>query len=210
MILNQNRLSLFKIVQLIVAFILLSGCYHPKIHKMQINLLIPDREAEKIHLRVGLYLDPQFTNCIVVPPWGTNFYRRIEMGEALSKGSEYILNRSFKEVVTIYTMDAKLIPKGLDALVIPEIDRIYENAQDPFKKHSAVTAKIKWTIIDMNKKVLYKNTFIGEAKYKFWPLAAHPEEIPAGYTRAVEDQFRKAYIGITTTKWWESLKKETH
>jgi hypothetical protein len=92
---------------------------------------------------------------------------------------------------------------------MPEIDKIYEFGEENIRKKSGTaTVRIKWTITDMNRKILYTNIFTGEAIYKKWPLAAHPEENPEGYARALDDQFTKAYLAITSSNWWESLKNK--
>jgi hypothetical protein len=183
----------------------LTGCPHPKIHRIQANFSTPNKDTKQIPLRVGLYLDPKLINFIKVP--APKYSNKIDMGDALGKGAQYIVNKAFREVVSIYTTDPELIPKGLDALIIPEIDDIQESDEmNVYKKYGTVTVKIKWTIKDVNNKTIYVNTLTGEATYKHWPTVQREE----GYTRAVEDQFTKAYIALTSTNWWQAVKKETN
>ena len=201
------ELLFYRLLLLILMPALLVGCQSQKVYKIQTKLLIPNKEEGKIPLRAGLYLDPKFLNYVKDP--GINYFYKVDMGEALSKGTQYIVEKAFKEVIVVYTLDIELIPKGLDVLVMPEIDKIYEFGEENIRKKSGTaTVRIKWTITDMNRKILYTNIFTGEAIYKKWPLAAHPEENPEGYARALDDQFTKAYLAITSSNWWESLKNK--
>ena len=199
------NLCFYQFVVFIVILSLLSGCVHPK--NVQISLPIPVEETEKIPLRAGLYLDKQFTN------YSITYLAVINVGEALSKGAENIINKAFQEGVTIYTTDLTMIPKGLDVLVIPEIDRIYvyEHGLGSYWSNTSVIARIKWRIQDMNGKIVFMNTFTGEDMYKR-PANIYSMSSRAckGAAKALENHFTKAFVGLTSIKWWELIKKETN
>jgi hypothetical protein len=198
--------ALFWVTLVLAAVLSFSvGCQTP--HK-KIQITIPVKEKEKIPLRVGLYLDPKSMNYSkIVPPDYPNLKGIIHMGEALSKGAETVIGSAFKEVVNIYTKDRELIPKGLDALVIPEIEKIYDTVKT---RHPEAIVSIKWSIQDINGRILYMNTFTGDVKFKFAAFVSPFERLCEAYTKAIEDQFAKAYIGITSTNWWQTAKKETN
>ena len=200
-----------KLFNLLFITILFFGCStSPNFVKVQINSSLPFREVEKIPLRVGLYLDPNLINYSKTPRWeDRNFV--IQMGDALSNGAQNVANRAFKEVVNIYTIDAELLPKGLDALVIPEVDRIY-GGYGTERPLGTVIVRIRWRIIDLSGKVIYMNTFGAESKWSIFTTTAlnYFDVVSRNYTKAIEEQFINAYIGITSTNWWESIKKETN
>lgn len=205
-------IKLFKLISsriLLFIMILLCGCStSATLVKVQINSSLPLREAEKIPLKVGLYLDPKFINYSKTPGRvDRNFV--LQMGEALSNGAQNVTNRAFREVVNVYTIDAELLPKELDALVIPEVDRIYGGYASE-RPLGTVLVRIRWKIIDLSGKVFYMNTFVAESKWNIFTTTAvnYFKVISETYTKAIEEQFIKAYIGITSTNWWQSIKKE--
>lgn len=184
---------------LVVFSIAVAGCH---IHKqVEISLPIPVKEVEKIPLRVALYLDSSLTYYSKGPGGGQY---TLKMGEAFSKGAEYIGNKAFREVITVETKDPEKIPKGFDALIILEVDRIYGGV--PNERSRLALVKIVWTIQDMNGKLLYRNSFGAEA-YMSIPFTS--SKASGAYAKAIEEQFTKAFVGITSVKWWESIKTET-
>ena len=206
-------IKLFKLISsriLLFIMILLCGCStNPTFVKVQINSSLPFREVEKIPLRVGLYLDPNLINYSRTPPRWEDRNFVIQMGEALSNGAQNVTNKAFREVVNVYTIDAELLPKGLDALVIPEVDRIY-GGYGTERPLGTVIVRIRWRIIDLSGKVIYMNTFGAESKWSIFTTTAlnYFDVLSRNYTKAIEEQFIKAYIGITSTNWWELIKKE--
>ena len=210
MIVKFNKLFFSQLMLLIITSIFLSGCQHQKIYKMQTNLSISIKEIEKIPFRVGLYIDPELMNFSMRSRYISGI---IYMGEALSKGAENIVSKAFKEAVNIYTKDPELISKGLDVLVlvIPEIDKIYVFGEEGgLGSYTTVIVKIKWSIKDKNGKILYMNTFTGEEKYRRPnTIFSMFPRLCEGSTKATEDHFTKAFIGITSTNWWGSFKKDT-
>jgi len=209
MIVKFNKLFFSQLMLLIITSIFLSGCQHQKIYKMQANLSISIKEIEKIPFRVGLYIDPELMNYSMRSRYIPGI---IHLGESLSKGAENIVSKAFKETVIIYTKDPELIPKGLDALVIPEIDKIYVFGEEGgIGSYTTVIVKIKWSIIDKNGKILYINTFTGEEKYRRpTTIFSMFPRLCEGSTKATEDHFTKAFIGITSTNWWGAIKRETN
>ena len=206
----------FRVCQFAVLIVILSvliGC-RTAYKKIEPDLLIPIGQEGKIPLRACLYLNRRLMNFSKGPGPADVAYieGKIDMGEALSKGAENVAKKAFIEVVTIYTMGPASIPEGIDVVVIPEIDKIYGGYHgemiSALQAHPEVVVRIKWNIMDANNnlRILYMNTFTGEAKYRRqWAPTSFPRLCKA-YEKAIKDQFAKAYIGITSTKWWESIK----
>jgi hypothetical protein len=211
-----KKFARFRLYHFVVFFVILNfliGC-RTAYKKIEPDLLIPIGQQGKIPLRAGLYLDQKLKNFSKGPGATEIAYieGKIDMGEALSKGAENVVKKSFKEAVTIYTLQIESIPKGIDVVVFPEIDKIYGGYTgemiSPLQAYPEVVVRIKWNIMDVNNdlRILYLNTFTGEAKYrKHYAPTSFPRLCEA-YEKAIKDQFTKAYIGITSTKWWESIK----
>jgi hypothetical protein len=208
------RFRLYESVVFIGILILLIGC-RTAYKKIEPNLLISVESKDKIPLRAGLYLDRRLINFSKGPGSAEIAYieGKIDMGEALSRGAEVLAKKSFKEVVVVYTMESRSLPKELDVLVFPEIDKIYGGYHaemiSAFQAYPEVVVRIKWNIMDVNNnlRTLYMNTFTGEAKYRRQPAATSFSRLCEAYTKAIEDQFSKAYIGISSTNWWKSIEK---
>lgn len=196
-----NRLFLWFF--LVINLIFLIGCAASH-RDININLSLAIKDTEKIPLRAGLYLDPKMMNYTkeTLGPASALF---LHMGKALSEGAENITKKAFKETVIIYTKDSEVIPKGLDVIVIAEIEKIFD---EPARRLPNLV-KIKWTIQDIYGKVYYMNAFTGEAETKYGTTFSLIDRICEAYRKAIEEQFAKAYMGITSANWWESIKKET-
>lgn len=196
---------LFLCFFLVIDLTFLIGCQASH-RNIKINLPLSIKDTEKIPLRGGLYLDPKMMN-YMKETQGPTAKLILHMGAALSEGAGNIMKKAFKETVVIYTKDKELIPQGLDVLIIPEIERIHDEPKAGI--HIPMLVKIKWTIQDINGKIYYMNAFTGEAKTKYGNTFTLIDRICDAYQIAIEEQFSKAYIGITSANWWESIKKET-
>jgi hypothetical protein len=182
--------------------------------KVQINEPIIVNQVEKIPLRVGLYLGEYFKTF----KKEHRGERVIYMGESLWKGAEEVADKVFEKVINVQIGDPKsirFIPERIEALVFPEIDKIWGGYPDEIQKVFAkgvVLVRIKWSIFDGKGKILYMNTFGSEGKYQ--KMYGTPEGIATrvceAYTQAIKDNFAKAYVGISSTNWWQSFKKETN
>ena len=188
---------------LVMNLIFLIGCQASH-RNITINLPLSPNDTQKIPLRGGLYLDPKMMN-YTKETEAVAGKLILHMGEALSEGAENIMKRAFQGIVIIYTKDLELIPKGLDVLVIPEIERIHDDPTGGI--HIPMLVKIKWTVQDINGKIYYMNAFTGEAKTKYGTTLTLVDRKCEAYRIAIEEQFSKAYIGITSVNWWASIKK---
>jgi hypothetical protein len=191
---NINKIQSVVICLLIIPFSLFLSCTNYV--KLPIVLSLQPNDIDKIPLRAGLYMPKEFkdyTPLVGKIEFHTEIYYKI--GEALSNGANEILNKAFRETV-ILDQEENAASKNVDVVVIPEIDSITA------KSFNFATARIKWTIRDLNKKVLYLNTFVGEGKGEGF---RGPTIMESAYTHAIEDQFNKAFFGITKNKWWEGI-----
>lgn len=209
MITKSDKLFFRDFLILIIILGFSSACRTTLNEKIRTDLSITVNEVGKIPLRVGLYLSPEFMNYSKTPSHYSES-GRIQMGEALSKGAEDITNKAFKQVVTIYKTDPESFPKGLDAIIIPEVEKTYGGfvgeLTRQYSYYQTVTVKLKWTIKDMNQKTLYTNTFTTEVEYRNDPVFGQRERLLKAYTKAIEDQFAKAFSGITSINWWGGIK----
>lgn len=188
---NIGQIKRTHLSYLIISITLLFGC--SSYMEFPINLSIKSDRTDKIPLRVGLCMDRKFKEYAPLMyniEYHTNVYGKF--GEALTKGAESMTNKAFREVVIVDNID-QAASKGVNVVIIPEIDSITI-------VEAPASVKVKWTIRDVNGKVLYMNTFVGEVKEKdccrlFKNYCA----------RAIEDHFNKAFDGITKNKWWEGI-----
>jgi hypothetical protein len=186
---NRTRNSF--ICFLLIILFCLTGC--TKYLEFKPKLSYPEL-SNKIPLRAGLYLPTTFTE-FTPPLYKVDFtvvYGKV--GKALTEGTISMTKKSFKEVVILEEQDQAAINK-VDVIITPKCEHI------SYYSFPAVV-KLQWTITDMNDKILYMNSFEGSSnKYK-----GLGESISfTKFTFALEDQFNKAFDGITKTKWWEGI-----
>jgi hypothetical protein len=149
----------------------------------------------RIPLRAGLYMTKEFkelTPLLYKVEFHTDVFGKV--GEALRNGATNLVNRSFKEAV-ILEQPEQAASKNLDVLVVPAIDAI----------NNDIGVKIKWTIKDMNGKIVYMNTFTGTAAGKEIKGIRFTTKVVNAWTLAIEDHFDKAYAGISGSKWWDGI-----
>jgi hypothetical protein len=178
--------------------------------------IIPVKKLEKIPLSVALYMDRPlsvwvYDPCIDIGSAPGSCLFEISMGAALSDGAEFVAREAFKDVIIIDSTEAKIISEELEALVIVEVDKIYSNEtiKMTFSHYGTVTVRLKWTIQDPKGKKIYFNTFVGEAKYRRAPTITMGERMKEAFSKASEEQFRKAFEGITSARWWKLVNKNT-
>jgi hypothetical protein len=194
-------MNITKFVNLYLTFIIISITLLICCDSIAMEFPIQSHVIAKIPLRAGLYIDKKFKD-IPIPQCDIchtkNFSESdlsIKFIEALNKGIETMTDKAFREVVIVDQLGP--VPKEVNVLIIPEIDFIGSYHIDG--STAPVKIKMKWTIKDINGKVLYMNTFIGEGIRK--------KEYRYGFPcyLAIEDQLNKAFNGITESKWWEAV-----
>lgn len=207
MIIRLNSHAFFQLIFFILILNFLMACGEVSPNIIEINQPIIVKEIEKIPLRAGLYLNQYFRD-----------FRKgsIFLGYSFTKAAEEIANKAFEEVVAIDTRDPDLIPKNIEAIVIPEIEKVYgvNPAEDPnrFGHYGTILVRIKWSIFDMKGRILYMNTFESEAKVRktFSTPKGFDTRLCEAYTQAIKDNFEKAFISISSTNWWKPRKEKTN
>ena len=206
----NTRFHSHRFHRLFFSIVILSFLFSCSINKkVEINQPIIVKGIEKIPLRAGIYLNQEFRNFVKTNRIGDVV---IYMGESLSKGAEEIVDKAFREVVILHTKDLGLMPKEVQVLILPEIEKIYGGVQGEIVAgwKDIVLVRIKWTIMDRNGKILYMNTFASEAEYKrkqFTSGSTRVTWICEAYAKAIENNLQEAFVSITSTRWWHSIKE---
>ena len=176
------------------------GCFGPMKVPTDYAITGPPSGADRIPLRVGLYMSPQFGN------YSGNFGRGfISLGEAMSSGAERALRTAIEEVVIIKQLESRGSTEGVRAIVAPEIveARMGNSDEKGFHKgHCQVWCK--WTVSTPEGKLVYVNTVLGEAHHD--RRAPAPTVWTECMTLAVQDQYRKLVEIISSTQWWQSIR----
>ena len=118
----------------------------------------------------------------------------------MSNGVETVLREAFEEAVNLPSKDINLASEKFKAIVVPELIKI-----DMYLPSSGFGAraiiKMKWTIFDNEKNILYVNEITGEAKKSCMMIWCRREMMEL----AIQEQFQKALEDILKQEWWKSL-----
>lgn len=198
----MKSINFLKVIGICIStgiLISLSACTVKTSPIVSLNAPIKD----KIPIRVGYYLQPEYCNLRyfkMTLGGSTNLF----IGETMCNGIETMLRTAFRDVVKLSSIDADMKSQMIKAVVIPEIIAIDINIPAMTTKDETTLIKMKWTIIDAEKNILWTDTITGEA-HKFCMTT---------YCRrgmmevAIQDQFQKAFESVLKQEWWESVKKE--
>jgi hypothetical protein len=183
---------------------------------------IPVPTANKIPIRIGLYKPLDVCQHEIIK--GRRDHRTVyQFGDAICNGIERILSGIFNEVVALESIDSDVSKYGVKAIVVPEI--VLSNVLLGGTKFQdfEVLIRIKYTVTDNNKKILWMDTFQGEGRIKqdksfiyksgFLPplmiylcITQEKRDMLKGMQLALEDHFRNALVGMLSSRWWESIK----
>lgn len=178
-----------------------------------VSLTVP--KEKKIPIRVGYYLQPGLSDLKYSKK--TLFARTdLLIGETMCNGIEAVLSASFEDVIKLSSLDIDLTSQKIKAVVIPEIISIDMNI--PFTGSPLILfglpyflmngedvqaiVKMKWTITDTEKNILYVKTIIGEAR-NFCRTKGCKRDV---MELAIKDQFQKAIESILTKEWVKPIK----
>lgn len=166
------------------------------------------KTAEKIHLKMGLFLNPDINkiNIYSTPRQGLI----VHIGNSLSRNAEKMTKDIFNEVIVFSgnALKEPIGPKKVDAIITPEVTSVNLHIlQKSFSQVLDCMIIIKWTIVDRNGKLLYVNTFTGEARYEPYRPFGGENRARECVINAIDDHFRKAYQAIANTKWWHDIKQ---
>jgi hypothetical protein len=182
---------------LIATMALFTGCA-PKYVEFPVTLSPQAEQIGKVPLRAGLCMPSEFRE-FVVPMYRQDYQTSFgSFGKALSTGAEQVAKRIFRDVVVLGNA-AEAGAQQVDVVVTPTVDRIAFNYDA-----STATVKVKWTITDVSGKVLYMNTFIGEGDGKGTSIR-YPTKLKHACTRAINDHFDKALVGLSDKRWWQAV-----
>jgi hypothetical protein len=196
--------------RLVLLFLILactSSCFSGQVHVSKDLYLYPIDIKDKIPMRIALILKPDLQNYIIR---GTSASARVSIyiGDALSSGTETILNNIFHEVTISKYIDIKNVSHSdFDAIIYPTVVKgDYVAIGWPAITNDKCLIIMKWTIIDSDGKTIYVNTFSGEGDRKrtgfgTWTVE---EQINECMVIAIEDHFQKALDDISNRKWYQN------
>ncbi|MGD1276905.1 MAG: hypothetical protein ABR964_06755 [Tepidisphaeraceae bacterium] len=155
-----------------------------------------------IPLRAGLYLSPVLCR-LQVPMWreGTLISLNTQyavLGPALAADSETVVRRAFQHAVLVNSPDPTQMSPDLDVLVIPEPEQVGVGLE-------GAVLRMRWTVKNRAGRTVYLNSF-RSAKYSGYNDTffawEHRSQAIAAMDSAMEEQFNKAFAGMTTSPWY--------
>jgi hypothetical protein len=188
----MKKKVIVNLLLLLVTILTIGGCA-TKIEKLDIKL----PSSDKIPLRVGLYMSPEFRKYTystggLVTPIG-KFY----IGEGLSIGAEKALKQVFNEVVIINNK-SDISNQNIKAVISPEILDVAAEQNVVFFKMLC-----RWTISGADGKIYYNDTITGVGKDTSLAFATRERK---AMTKAIENHYYKFIEQMLSSKWWENIK----
>jgi hypothetical protein len=180
-----------------------------------VSLTVP--KEKKIPLRVGYYVEPNLSKLKYLKKT-LGGEANLLIGETMCNGIEAVVSASFEDVIKLSSLDIDLTSQKIKAVVIPEIISIDMNI--PLTTASAsipafglssllmkgedvqAIVKMKWTITDTEKNILYVKTITGEG-HNFCKTVWCRRDV---MELAIQDQFQKALESILTQEWAKPIK----
>ena len=158
-------------------------------------------DDKKVHARAGYFVKPSLCKWIV---FAQNNAGPFEIGETLCSGIDTVMQKAFREKIKLSSLD-DVKSQNVDLIVIPEIVNfndinLYRN---PGFGKSSLVVKIKWTVQDKEKDILFVQTITGEVEgtaHSRWGLQELME-------KGLQDHFQKALESLLAQDW-DSLLKE--
>ena len=174
--------------------LLMSGCaprtYYANI-STDLDLEKPFLKKTKIPLRVGLYIEPEYLDFEAVLEDGSI----VSLGPGLGKGAEAVLREAFQEVVIIESIGPQVSNQHVKAIITFSTNLPSNMSQIAFE----------WTIVGLDGRTLYMNTFRGEANTENISKRHYEEWLSESLSLATTDSFQKFLIHILSSRWWKSL-----
>lgn len=188
----KKKKGIVNLLLLLIAILTIGGC---AIKIENLDIMLPS--SDKIPLRVGLYMSPEFRNYIYSKQ-GAKFH----IGEGLSIGAEKALKQVFNEVVIINNK-SDISNQNIKAVISPEILDVdlsisYNDVIYFFR------TSCRWTISGADSKVYYNDTITGVGKHN--SFASGTTRAKKALTNAIENHYFKFIEQMLSSKWWENIK----
>lgn len=209
----NNFLKISPIYFFVSFFIFLTLLYACAM-KTSPNIVLSSQDNKKIPIKVGYYLAPKLTDVRYSKKAGsllvwssplllaTTTASSIKVGETLCNGVQTVLQAAFDEVIKIPSMDTDLKSQNIKAVVIPELLFLDINVPMMSSRDEAAIVKMKWTVEDADKNILYVKEITSEV-HEFCYVDSCRKKL---LHRAIQDHFQKAYDSIIQQKCWEAVK----
>ena len=154
---------------------------------------------QKIPLKVGLYMSPDYCNYSFVTDQIYVTYYTIPLGSTLCHETKIIVEAIFEEVSVFPSLEAN--DKSINVIMIPEIVILKIQMMGYTHKSEALLIG-KWTVVDMNGRLIWVDTFQSHV------ITTYGDHLPSTLKRAkfvLEDYFQNVFKGIQSWKLWESV-----
>jgi len=157
--------------------------------------MVATRKEDKIPLRAGLILKPEYQKLIAPKLSFEN--QTVHMGGAFFAGCERMLGNIFQDVIVI-DQEGKY---GVDVIVTPEITKWEKGMRLSSENTFPIWMDIRWKILSPAGKLIYLNT----VKSEIWPKISRGlaggetrrGELMAAYLMSLNDQLLRAQEDIS-------------
>lgn len=196
-----DRLLKIIMLQILIGlFLFLNACTFT--HTVAKDFEIPSKNLNKVPIKIGLYIQLDYCS-YTITKYHFGDKHVFQVGEALCYGMGKMIKGAFNEVITLESLDSDAA-KRIQVIVIPEIVSVSVIYPAWTFQNADAFITIKYTFTDLNKKVIWLDTFQGKDRRKLGTAFTAYENMRKCVQFAVEDHFRKALDGILSSKWWGS------
>lgn len=207
-----------KKIAIFITILLLMSCAVSEF-SIRENFSIPKPIPVKLPLNAGIYLTSELCNFKAIEE--QRHYKELYLfGESICYGIKKMSDNIFIEKTML--TDTININSNIDVIIIPKVVQS-DVIQLGMKEKIRILLRIKYSIIDNNKKVLWIDTYQGEGINKWRksfflflficpPLFYYDayvkgkEDIETCLRMALEDHFINASQGILSSRFWEIRK----
>lgn len=195
---DRQSIAAFSIIML-GAVIFLSGC--TVTHTIKADLQVSTGEIDRIPIRVGLYMAPEFCHYTVRKEWLLDTHV-IELGGALCNGTKDTLAAGFREVTILESLAFDPCQEKVNAIVVPEVVKVSIFLPATTFQPTNTIVRVKYTFLDQEGQIMWVDTFQGEAEVE---VRHFKKDLRRCVQLAVEDLYHKSLQGILSSTWWHSL-----
>lgn len=189
----NNNTRLIPLVGMAALCVLVSGCVH--LEHTPVTTFSNYPAANKINLRVGLVLSPEYR----ATEWKFNYGGatwRFPIGENLTTNSEYMARQLFSSVEVMDTASVS-DGKNVNAFLIPQV-KAFEGSSGAFAWSQAVrTLVVEWSLKDTKNNTIWVDTVRADAKGHLGTAFSQTKNDEKLVGKAIDELFLKSYEAIS-------------